>query len=265
MNARLSRRQRAGFTEIAVEAAQAAGKLLRERFGSGIPYELKSSHHDLVTETDRLAEGTILACIRREYPDHGILSEESPPQRADAPYRWVIDPLDGTANYAHGIPFFSVSIALEENGQLLLGVVYDPLRDELFSAVVGGGAQLNGRSLRVSSAKRLRESLLATGFAHELELQHRNLEYYGAFLPVTQSLRRIGSAALCLAYVAAGRLDGYWDLDLKRWDLAAGYVLVKEAGGQLSDLSGEDFPPDGRELVASNGSIHSEMLSILRA
>ena len=256
---------RSGFLELAVEAAHDAGKLLRERFGPRVSYELKSNHHDLVTEADRRAEQVILEKISRAFPDHGVLSEESSPnERSQASYRWVIDPLDGTANYAHGIPFFSVSIALEKESQIILGVVYDPARNELFSAIVGEGAQLNGRPIAVSGAKRLRECLLATGFPHRPEQQNRVLRYYGAFLPITQSLRRIGSAALCLAYVAAGRLDGYWDLDLKRWDLAAGYLLVREAGGQVSDLRGEILLADGRELAASNGSIHPEMLQILR-
>ena len=255
---------RSSFLKLAARAAQDAGKLLRERMGQGVLYELKSSHHDLVTEGDRLAERAILERISREYPNHSVLSEESPPVRADSSYRWVIDPLDGTANYAHGMPFFSVSIALEENGQIVLGVVYDPVRDELFSAAAGEGAKLNGHPIRVSRAKQLKECLLATGFPHRPEMQDRNLRYYGAFLPVTQSLRRIGSAALCLAYVAAGRLDGYWDLDLKRWDLAAGYLLVSEAGGRVSDLIGKKLLPEGHELVASNGSIHPEMLQILK-
>lgn len=253
------------FLELAVAAAKEAGELLRERLTSGMPYELKTSHHDLVTEADRLAERVILERIGREYPDHGILSEETPPARSQAPYRWVIDPLDGTVNYAHGIPFFSVSIALEKKEEIVLGVVYDPLRDELFSVIMGEGAYLNGRPLRVSNAKRLHESLLSTGFAHRPELRDRNLSYLGAFLPLAQSLRRLGSAALCLAYVAAGRLDGYWELSLKRWDLAAGCLLVKEAGGQVSDLAGRELSPTGGELVASNGIIHRQMLKLFGA
>ncbi len=254
------------FLELAVEAAKEAGELLRERLTSGMAYELKTSHHDLVTEADRLAERVILERIGREYPDHGILSEETPPARSQAPYRWVIDPLDGTVNYAHGIPFFSISIALEKKEEIVLGVVYDPLRDELFSAVAGEGAHLNlDRTITVSNVKRLRESLVSTGFAHRSELRERNLNYCGAFLPIAQSLRRLGSAALCLAYVAAGRLDGYWELNLKRWDLAAGCLLVKEAGGQVSDLGGRELSPTGGELVASNGIIHRQMLELFGA
>jgi myo-inositol-1(or 4)-monophosphatase len=255
---------RSDWLELAIEAAHDAGKILRERFGGAIPYELKSSHHDLVTEADRLAEQAILQCIRRAYPDHGVLSEESPPQKLDAPYRWVIDPLDGTSNYAHGFPFFCVSIALEERGRLILGAVYDPVREEQFSALAGEGARLNGRPLQVSDATRLQESLLATSFPHDPQRRERNLRDLGAFLPLAQSVRRIGSAALCLAYVAAGRLDGYWDLDLHRWDLAAGHLLVGEAGGRVSNLAGRDLSYEGRELIASNGKIHSEMLHMLK-
>jgi len=246
--------------EVAKEAARRAGGLLKERFGQGASYRLKSSHHDLITEGDRLAEQEILAQIREAFPDHGVLSEERPPEPSPSSYRWVIDPLDGTTNYAHGIPFFAVSIALEEDGQPILGVVYDPLREELFSALKGEGAYLNGRPIRVSSVQRVRESLIATGFPYRSELLERHLRYFKALLPEAQSLRRFGSAALCLAYVACGRLEGYWDLALHRWDLAAGYVLVQEAGGVVSDLSGGELPPDGRQLIATNGHIHSEVL-----
>lgn len=245
-----------------MEAARKAGEVLRECFGS-VDYRLKSSHHDLVTEADRLAEERILELIRSTYPDHGLLSEESPPQLSNSPYRWVIDPLDGTTNFAHAIPFFAVSIALEENYKPILGVVYDPLRDELFSAVAGEGARLNGRPIGVSRAGSLEESLLATGFPYKPELFERNLRYFRALLPKAQSLRRFGSAALCLAYVAAGRLEGYWDLDLHPWDLAAGRLLVAEAGGRVSDIDGEELQPDCRDLLASNGLIHPEVLEVL--
>ncbi len=254
--------QKSGFLKLAIEVAQEAGKLLCQHLKQGISYELKSSHHDLVTEVDRLAEQAILSKIRQAHPEHGILSEESPPLGADSPYRWVIDPLDGTTNYAHGIPFFGVSIALEGNDQPLVGVIYDPWHEELFTAAVGEGAHLNGRSIRVSSARTLRESLLATGAAYRSPLRERNLDYYRRFFPKAQGLRRLGSAALCLAYVAAGRLDGYWDLYLHRWDMAAGYLLVKEAGGRVSDPFGQEIRPEGRALVASNGLIHEEMLEV---
>jgi len=248
--------------ELAVEAAKMAGEVLKERFGS-VTYKLKSSHHDLVTEADRLAEERILELIRSTYPDHGLLSEESPPRASNSPYLWVIDPLDGTTNFAHAIPFFAVSIALEEGGRPILGVVYDPMREELFSALSGEGAKLNGQTIRVSRATHLEESLLATGFPYKPELSERNLRYFKAFLPLAQSLRRLGSASLCLAYVAAGRLDGYWDLDLKPWDFAAGAVIVAEAGGGVSDLKGGELTIEATEMIASNGNIHHEMLRII--
>lgn len=256
--------QRSRFLEVAVEAARRAGARLVELFGHLQGYDLKTSHHDLVTEGDHVAEELICTMIRGAYPEHGILTEESPPVQEGASARWVIDPLDGTTNYAHGIPFFCVSIALEMQGELAVGVVYDPLRDELFSAVAGEGAQLNGRPICVSEARFLRESLLAAGFPHREALRERNLAIVRAFLPAAQSVRRLGSAALCLAYVACGRLEGYWDLDLKPWDLAAGALLVREAGGCVSAPTGADFSIENPELVASNGHVHRAMLAAMQ-
>ena len=255
---------RSDFLTVAVEAAREAGSFLKERFGTIDRYDLKTSHHDLVTEADRTAERIILERIGKAYPDHGILSEESPPRRTDAPYRWVIDPLDGTTNYAHGIPFFGVSIALEERGEVLVGVVYDPLRDELYAAIRGEGAERNGKPLAVSRIADLKGSLLATGFPLRPRLKERNLQILRAFLPRAQSVRRFGSAALCLAYVACGKLEAYWDLSLHRWDMAAGYLLVQEAGGACTDLQGGEVGPEGRELLASNGYIHEQLLDVMK-
>lgn len=260
----LEAQPRSEFLTVAVEAAREAGAFLKERFGTVERYDLKTSHHDLVTEADRTAERIILERIGKAYPEHGILSEESPPQRAEAPYRWVIDPLDGTTNYAHGIPFFGVSIALEERGEVLVGVIYDPLRDELYTALKGEGAKRNGQSLSVSRIDDLKKSLLATGFPLRSRLQERNLQILRAFLPRAQSVRRFGSAALCLAYVACGKLEAYWDLSLHRWDLAAGYLLVQEAGGVCTDLEGGEVGPEGRELLASNGRVHEQLLEVMK-
>ena len=255
---------RSEFLTVAVEAAREAGSFLKERFGTIERYDLKTSHHDLVTEADRTAERIILERIGKAYPEHGILSEESPPQRIEAPYRWVIDPLDGTTNYAHGIPFFGVSIALEERGEVLVGVIYDPLRDELYTAIRGEGAERNEKPLSVSRISDLKQSLLATGFPLRSRLKERNLQILRAFLPRAQSVRRFGSAALCLAYVACGKLEGYWDLSLHRWDMAAGYLLVQEAGGACTDLRGGEVGPEGRELLASNGYIHEQLLDVMK-
>ena len=257
-------RQRSRFLDTAVEAARQAGARLVELFGRLQGYDLKTSHHDLVTEGDRAAEQLICAMIRDAFPEHGILSEESPPVRTGAPARWVIDPLDGTTNYAHGLPFFCVSIALEVNSKLVVGVIYDPLREELFTAVVGEGARLNGQPIRVSAVRELKESLLTAGFPHKETLRERNLAIVRTFLPAAQSVRRLGSAALALAYVACGRLEGYWDLDLKPWDLAAGALLVGEAGGSVSAPTGEDFSIENPELVASNGQVHRAMLAAMQ-
>lgn len=256
---------RTAFLEVAVDAAHEAGALLRGHTGRTPPYELKSSHQDLVTESDRVAEARILARIREAFPDHAILSEERPEERSRSPFRWVIDPIDGTTNYAHGVPFYSISIALERDDALIAGVVYDPDRGELFAALGGRGATLNGHPIAVSAEAELKRGVLATGFPHVAELRELNLRYFERLIPAAQGLRRLGSAALSLAYVACGRLDGYWDLDLNRWDLAAGVLLVSEAGGRVSDLDGRDLAPDGRRLVASNGGVHDELVRTLGA
>lgn len=262
---RITAEQQSVYLELAVAVAKEAGELIKERFGRDVQYELKSSPHDLVTEADRLVEEAIIERIRTTYPEHDIVSEECAPERSHSSRRWVIDPIDGTTNYAHGIPFFSISIAFEKDERLISGVVYDPTRDELFSAQIGQGARLNGQPIEISPAQELKRGLIATGFPYVPELRDLNLKYFEALLPATQGLRRLGSAALSLAYVACGRLDGYWDLDLNRWDLAAGVLLVQEAGGRVSDLSGDDLPYDHREIVASNGRIHGEMIEIFKS
>ncbi len=246
--------------DVAVEAAHEAGALLRSRVATDTDYDLKGSQHDLVTETDHLAEARVIDRLSNAFPDHGILSEERAPHQLGARLRWVIDPLDGTTNFAHGIPFFCVSIALEDAGELALGVLYDPMRDELFTAEDGRGAYLNGRPLWASTVDELKRAVLATGFPHEPEMRQANLRHFEHFVPRTQGIRRIGSAALALAYVAAGRLDGYWDLNLNRWDLAAGALLVGEAGGRVTNARGQPLGIDEGHIVASNDRLHDELL-----
>ncbi|KPJ53688.1 histidinol phosphate phosphatase [candidate division TA06 bacterium DG_24] len=221
---------------------------------------------DLVTEYDRAAEEAIVNVIRARHPDHAIVAEEGHGAEGRSPWRWFVDPLDGTTNYAHGYPCFSVSIAAEHAGQTVLGVVHDPLHKEAFTAVRGEGALLNGNPIRVSRTDELSESLLATGFPYDVRVhKDNNLNHFGSFVVRAQAVRRDGSAALDLCYVAAGRFDGFWELKLAPWDVAAGTLIVLEAGGRITDFSGESEEIDGREIVASNGLIHDAMLSVLAA
>jgi myo-inositol-1(or 4)-monophosphatase len=219
-----------------------------------------------VTEVDRACEALIVGALTAERPRDAILAEEGGGEdRSDAEWRWVIDPLDGTTNYAHGYPRFCVSIGVERRGLRSVGVVYDPLLDELFCAVRGEGATRNGQTIRVTQQSDLEKSLLATGFAYDVRRSPEdNVNHFIAFLKSSRAVRRDGSAALNLAYVAAGRFDGFWELKLHAWDVAAGLLIVEEAGGRVSDLSGGPPPSSGVETVASNGRIHDAMLAILR-
>lgn len=249
--------------EVAEEAARAAGQVLREHLGH-VAVEYKGAI-DLVTEADREAERVIISRIRAAFPEHGFLAEESGRDKADSDWVWLIDPLDGTTNYAHGLPLFAVSIALQAQGELVIGVVYDPLRDELFSAEKGNGAWLNETPLKVSDQHQLQRSLLVTGFPYSIkETDHHNLDHFANFLMEAQAVRRLGSAAIDLAYVAAGRMDGYWEVSLNAWDMAAGALLVTEAGGRVTDLRGRPFHVEGRQILATNGHLHEPMLAVLQ-
>ncbi|MDI9550958.1 MAG: inositol monophosphatase family protein [Bacteroidota bacterium] len=240
-----------------------AGKLLAERFGHPQEVDFKGDI-DMVTETDRLSERLLMEKISSAFPDHGILSEESPAVKGNSEWRWVIDPLDGTTNYAHGFPFFCVSIALEKQGSLVWGAVFDPLRDEMFEAALGAGARLNGSPIRVSKVDRLADAFLATGFPYDIRVNpDNNLDHFSAMATRSLAIRRAGSAALDLAYTAAGRFDGFWELKLKPWDTAAGTLIVSEAGGCVTDLDGSDHHLESPAVVASNGLIHGEMLAVL--
>ncbi len=242
-----------------------AGKLLRERLDDLHTVQYKGEI-DLVTEVDRLSEALIVERIRRRFPEHGILAEESPAVAGGSDCRWIIDPLDGTTNYAHGFPFFCVSVALEVEGEIRLGAVYNPMLAELFVAEKGAGATLNGRRIAVSATAHLSRALLATGFPYDLrENRDNNLAYYRAMAKHAQAIRRAGAAALDLAYVAAGRFDGFWELRLMPWDMAAGTLLVAEAGGMVTDLAGEPHQLRSPHILASNGLIHREMIDLLAA
>lgn len=248
--------------QLAMRAAQAAAAL--HRAGGALEIEAKSSDIDLVTRVDREAEATIRAVILAERPDDAILGEEEG-LAGLGPRTWVVDPLDGTLNYAHGFPYYCVSVALQVDGVTEVGVVLDSTRDELFAAVRGGGATLNGAPIRVSGEGVLRRSMIATGFAYRAEWMAENLVLFNALLPQARALRRPGAAALDLANLAAGRLDGFWELHLNPWDVAAGSLLVTEAGGQVSDEGGAGYRLGGKTIVASNGALHPELLAALAA
>jgi myo-inositol-1(or 4)-monophosphatase len=251
--------------QTAWEAAHAAGHLIRENWQRPKEIAYKGAI-DLVTSVDRAAERCIVNILRQNFPGHSILAEEETDVAGSQDrYRWIIDPLDGTTNFAHGYPQFCVSVALQHDQELLLGVVYDPLRRESFSAIRGQGAKLNGQTIHVSATLELDHALLATGFPYD---QRENadfyLSYFKAFMTRSQGIRRAGAAALDLCYVACGRLDGFWELKLRPWDTAAASLIVKEAGGQVSDFSGNDFSIHGNETMASNGAIHAQMLDVMQ-
>ena len=253
------------YREFIETVAVEAGALLRERIDDRHTVQYKGEIN-LVTEADRLSEALIVERIRRAFPDHDILAEESPETANGSGFRWIIDPLDGTTNYAHGYPVFCVSIALEVEGMIRLGAVYNPMLDELFIAEKGEGAFLNGRRLAVSRTAKLSRGLLATGFPYDLrENRNNNINYFGAMALNAQAIRRAGSAALDLAYVAAGRFDGFWELKLMPWDTAAGWLLVAEAGGIVTDLRGDPYHLHSPHILASNGLIHGEIAAILAA
>ena len=255
---------RDALLEAAVAAGQEAGALLLEYAGAGFHIEYKNPIN-LVTDADRAAEQCVIERIRAHFPTHRFLAEEQGRiEKAQSPYLWIIDPLDGTTNFAHGYPTYCVSIGLEYEGRCVLGVVFDPTRNDLFTAIEHRGAQLNGRPIHVSNTMVLDGSLLVTGFAYDIrETPRNNLDHFSNFALKAQGLRRTGSAALDLCYVAAGRFDGFWEVRLNPWDMAAGSVIVREAGGQLTDFSGKDLSIYGQELVASNGQIHDAMLAVL--
>jgi myo-inositol-1(or 4)-monophosphatase len=252
------------FKILAISLAKKAGRTLQARLGKVKKVGYKGAVN-LVTEMDLLSEKLIVSGIRKSYPAHSILSEEKINREGDSPYRWVVDPLDGTTNYAHGYPIYCVSIGLAKDNEMILGVVYDPSRDELFVGEKGNGATLNGRGIRVSPTPRLSRSLLATGFPYDLRQSSvNNFDHFRNFARRVHAVRRDGAAALDLCYVAMGRFDGFWEMKLGAWDLAAGSVIVREAGGRVTDFQGNPIFVDGSRVLASNGKIHHEMIKILK-
>jgi len=254
------------FLSAAQEAATAAGTLIRQHWQRPKQIYYKGAI-ELVTSVDRESERRIVDVLQRQFPDHSILAEEETDLvGSQASHRWIIDPLDGTTNFAHSYPQFCVSIALERDGEVILGLVYDPLRPECFQAVKGQGATLNGEPIQISGIKELDQALLATGFPYN----HREnadfyLAFFKSFMTRSQGIRRNGAAALDLCYVACGRLDGFWEFNLRPWDTAGGALIVEEAGGKMSDLSGNPFSIWSNEALASNGAIHEVMVNAATA
>ena len=258
------------FLEIAEDIAREAGALLREFYRQGVTAEYKGDV-DLVTEADRASEALIVDRLRTALPDHGVFGEEGARSGLENEYRWYIDPLDGTTNFAHGFPAFCIvlgcerrgsGLAANEDGEMVAGVVYDPLRDEMFSAAKGEGATLNGRPIHASKVNTLQESLVATGFPSQKRHRSPNVHFYHEFTLRSHGVRRAGSAALDLAYVACGRLEAFWEIKLNPWDTSAGFLLVEEAGGKITHFDGSKFTLDSREVFATNGLIHAEMQTL---
>ena len=252
-----------GIREVALRAAKEAGAIIRQGLEQARTIEYKGEKN-LVTDIDRRSEEVIATLVRRELPGHSLMSEEGTRLQGDSGYRWFVDPLDGTTNYAHGYPCFCVSIGVEKDGEMIYGVVYDPSLEELFTAQRGEGAFLNGKRLHVSAVSRLSDALLATGFPPDVaNAQENNLNHFINFIKRAQAVRRPGSAVLDLCYVAAGRFDGFWELRLNPWDVAAGALMVREAGGRVTDLQGQSLSLSRPRIVASNSVIHDEMLRVL--
>jgi myo-inositol-1(or 4)-monophosphatase len=248
--------------ETAAEAARAGGAVLREGYGQLHAVRFKGEV-DLVTEVDVRAERTIVELIRARFPTHQVLAEEGTTGGADPAHRWIIDPLDGTTNYAHGLRAFCVSVAYERDGELAAGAIYDPNVDELFLATAGGGATVNGSPLQVSGTTELRRALLATGFPYDRSRLPLALRQFGALSATTQAVRRIGSAALDCAWVAAGRFDGYWEGVVKPWDVAAGALIAREAGARVADLTGAPFRAEAGHILMAAPGIFDALLAAI--
>jgi myo-inositol-1(or 4)-monophosphatase len=250
---------------FAIETAREAGQILLERFGRKINISLKGDIN-LVTEADLASEKHIIEKIRSRYPKHSILAEESGEAIAcgDGEWKWVIDPLDGTTNYAHGYPCFCVTLALEHRGEIVVGVTFDPTRDELFAAERGVGATLNNKPIRVSETEKLSDALLVTGFPYDARERENFARHFTGFTYKSRGIRRDGSAAIDMAYVACGRFDGFWEEGLHAWDVAAGVLLIEESGGRVSYYDDSKFSIYKPPICASNGRIHAEMLEVFK-
>jgi len=251
------------YLEVAEKTAREAGEVLLENLGKVKEIEFKAKN-SLVTEVDKLSEEIIINNIKKSFPSHGIFAEESGRDSESSDYLWLVDPIDGTTNYAHAYPFFSVSIALEIKGDLKIGLVYDPVKDEMFTAVQGKGAYLNGEPITVSGSEVIEHSHVCTGFMHEVEwMVEDNIKHFGNFIRRARAVRRDGSAALDLCYVACGRFDGFWELGLNPWDTAAAVLILEEAGGKATTFTGGEYNIYIKEILGSNSIVHNQMIEIL--
>jgi myo-inositol-1(or 4)-monophosphatase len=251
----------ASFLETAADIAREAGALVASYGERKVGFELKGAF-DLVTVADRASEKLIVERLHSHFPSHAIVAEEGGGREGASEYVWYVDPLDGTTNFAHGFPMFNVTLALERSGELIAGVIFDPLRNEMFAAELGNGAYLNDRPIRVSKTARIEESLVATGFPSRKRHQSVNVHFYYQLAMLSHGVRRAGSAALDLAYVACGRLEAFWEFGLNPWDMAAGVLLIREAGGTVSDMHGAAMNLRGAHVLADNTGVHQEMLDL---
>lgn len=249
------------YLETAAEIAREAGAMLAQYFERRVAFELKGDF-DLVTEADRASEQLIVERLRSYFPSHGIVAEEGGGHESPSDYRWYVDPLDGTTNFAHSYPVYNVTLALEQGNEIICGVIYDPTRQEIFTAERGSGAYLNHHRIQVSKASRLEDSLLATGFPSRKRHLNINVHFYHQLAMLTHGVRRGGAAAIDLAYVACGRLDGFWEFKLNPWDMAAGSLMVREAGGRMSDMRGGPLSLRGAHVLANNGRLHEELVGL---
>ncbi|MBN1293424.1 MAG: inositol monophosphatase [Candidatus Latescibacteria bacterium] len=260
----LTHEEKKQLFEIACDAARQSGKILKDNFGKKKEISFKGRINP-VTNVDLLSEKTIIDVINTHYPDHDIITEESNLKQSGSVYRWIIDPLDGTVNYSHNYPFFAVSVALEVNGIVEIGIVYNPVMNEFFRACRGEGAFCNDTPIFISDIDNLERSLLVTGFPYDInEKTYNNLAHFNHMMKYTQGVRRDGSAALNLCYCAMGRFDGYWEISISPWDIAAGILITTEAGGTVSKLDGNPLSVFDGELVASNGKIHEKLVEHLQ-
>ncbi len=251
--------------EKVVTIAREAGEIIREGYGKNFSIEFKTNDSNLVTEIDKKSEELIINFIKKEFKNHSIVAEESGRYDGSSEYRWVIDPLDGTTNFAHGLPIFSVSIGLQKNGETIIGVVYDVMMDNLYQAEIGSGAFLGGKKLKVSDNDNLSRSFLVTGFPYDLkENTGTILQKFNDLILCSRAVRRLGSAAIDFCYVASGVFEGFWEVSLHPWDLCAGKLLVEEAGGIVTNFKNEPIDVFSPQMVASNGKIHDQLLEVLR-
>ncbi len=249
----------ANFLDAAIEIAREAGEILLAHRGIGFEYK---GEHDLVTAADRASEELVLKRLRERFPKHGIVAEEGGRAEIEAEMRWYVDPLDGTTNFAHGYPMWNITLGLAKQNEVIAGVVYDPLNGELFAAERGAGARLNGAPIHVSKAPQLEACLVSTGFPNHHREQNVNIHFYYQLAMITHGARRGGSAGIDLAYTACGRLDAFWEFGLNPWDMAAGSLLVEEAGGKVSGMRGETYSVLGPDVLADNGLVHAETLAL---